>query len=127
MRCFRLYRVLIGTTEGDKRHIIETGGVLMRIVKWLLKLPTLMLMLINGIVSWIASFAVAMSHWLFYVTASLLFLLGFVCLIFQQATLREIVPLLVLSFVLYILPHVAIGIIGGLAGINARLRWFVQS
>ena len=99
----------------------------MRIVKWILKIPALALMLATGLLRWIASFAVAMSHWIFYLAASVLFCLGLICFAFQEATFQQIIPLLAVSFILYILPHIAIGIVGGLAGLNARLRLFVRS
>lgn len=99
----------------------------MRVVRWILKLPALVLMMAFGLVQWIASYAVAMSHWIFYLAASLLFCVGFLCLIFQEATFTEIIPLLAVSFVLYILPHAAIGLADGLASLNARLRLFVFS
>ena len=99
----------------------------MRIVKWVLKIPALILILATGLLRWIASFAVAMSHWIFYLAASALFCLGLICFAFQEATFQQIMPLLAVSFILYILPHIAIGLIGGLAGLNARLRLFVRS
>lgn len=99
----------------------------MRVVKWILKIPVLALMLAIGLLRWIASFAVAMSHWIFYLAATALFCLGLVCFAFQTATFQQIIPLLAVSFILYVLPHIAIGLIGGLAGLNARLRLFVRS
>ena len=99
----------------------------MRVMKCILKIPAIALMLTVGLLRWIASFAVAMSHWVFYLTASALFSLGLICFAFHTATFQQIIPLLVVSFILYILPHVAIGIVGGLAGLNARLRLFVRS
>ena len=99
----------------------------MRIVKWILKIPALALMLATGLLRWIASFAVAMSRWIFYLAASALFCLGLICFAFHSATFQQIIPLLAVSFILYVLPHVAIGIVGGLAGLNARLRLFVRS
>ena len=48
----------------------------MRILKWVLKIPAFVLMLATGLLRWIASFAVAMSHWVFYLAASALFCLG---------------------------------------------------
>ena len=99
----------------------------MRIVKWILKIPALALMLATGLLRWIASFAVAMSHWVFYLSASALLCLGLNCYAFHTATFQQIIPLLALSFILYVLPNVAIGIVGGLAGLNARLRLFVRS
>lgn len=99
----------------------------MRILKWVLKIPALALMLATGLLRWIASFAVAMSHWVFYLAASALFCLGLICFAFHEATFQQIIPLLVVSFILYILPHIAIGLIGGLAGLNARLRLFIRS
>lgn len=99
----------------------------MRIVKWVLKIPALALVLVTGLLRWIASFAVAMSHWIFYLAASALFCLGLICFAFQEATFQQIIPLLAVSFILYILPHIALGLIGGLASLNARLRLFVRS
>ena len=99
----------------------------MRVMKCILKIPAIALMLTTGLLRWIASFAVAMSHWIFYLTASALFCLGLICFAFHTATFQQIIPLLAVSFILYVLPHVAIGIIGGLAGLNARLRLFVRS
>ena len=99
----------------------------MRIVKRILKLPVLVLMLVSGLLRWIASFAVAMSHWILYLAASALLCLGLICFAFPTATFQQIIPLLAVSFILYVLPHVAIGIVGGLAGLNARLRLFVRS
>ena len=99
----------------------------MRIVKRILKLPALALMLVSGLLRWIASFAVAMSHWIFYLVASALLCLGLICFAFHTATFQQIIPLLAVSFILYILPHIAIGLIGGLAGLNARLRLFIHS
>ena len=99
----------------------------MRIVKCILKIPAIALMLTTSLLRWIASFAVAMSHWVFYLTASALFSLGLICFAFHTATFQQIIPLLAVSFILYILPHVTISIVGGLAGLNARLRLFVRS
>ena len=99
----------------------------MLIVKRILKLPALVLMLVSGLLRWIASFAVAMSHWILYLAASALLCLGLICFAFHTATFQQIIPLLAVSFILYILPHIAIGLIGGLAGLNARLRLFVRS
>ena len=99
----------------------------MRIVKWILKIPALALMLASGLLRWVASFAVAMSHWVFYLAASAIFCMGLICFAFHEATFQQIIPLLAVSFILYILPHIAIGLIGGLAGLNARLRLFVRS
>ena len=99
----------------------------MRVMKCILKIPAIALMLATGLLRWIASFAVAMSHWIFYLAAGALFSLGLICFAFHTATFQQIIPLLAVSFILYILPHVAIGLIGGLAGLNARLRLFVRS
>ena len=99
----------------------------MRIVKCILKIPAIALMLATSLLRWIASFAVAMSHWILYLAASALFCLGLICFAFHTATFQQIIPLLVVSFILYVLPHVAIDIVGGLAGLNARLRLFVHS
>ena len=99
----------------------------MCIVKWILKIPAFVLMLATGLLRWIASFALAMSHWIFYLAASALFCIGVICFAFQEATFQQISPLLAVSFILYILPHIAIGIVGGLAGLNAQLRLFVRS
>ena len=99
----------------------------MRIVKCILKIPAIALMLTTSLHRWIASFAVAMSRWIFYLAASALFCLGLICFAFHTATFQQIIPLLAVSFILYVLPHVAIGIAGGLAGLNARLRLFVRS
>ena len=99
----------------------------MCIVKWILKIPAFVLMLATGLLHWIASFALAMSHWIFYLAASALFCIGLICFAFQEATFQQIIPLLAVSFILYILPHIAIWIVGGLAGLNARLRLFVHS
>ena len=99
----------------------------MRVMKCILKIPAIALMLTTGLLRWIASFAVTMSHWIFYLAASALFYLGLICFAFHTATFQQIIPLLVVSFILYVLPHVAIGIVGGLAGLNARLRLFVRS
>jgi len=99
----------------------------MRIVKCILKIPAIALMLATSLLRWTASFAVAMSHWILYLAASALFCLGLICFAFHTAAFQQIIPLLVVSFILYVLPHVAIGIVGGLAGLNARLRLFVRS
>ena len=99
----------------------------MRVMKCILKIPAIALMLTVGLLRWIASFAVAMSRWIFYLAASALLCLGLICFAFHTATFQQIIPLLAVSFILYILPHVSIGIIGGLAGLNARLRLFVRS
>ena len=85
----------------------------MRILKWVLKIPAFVLMLATGLLRWIASFAVAMSHWVFYLAASALFCLGLICFVFHTAAFQQIIPLLAVSFILYILPHIAIGLIGG--------------
>lgn len=99
----------------------------MRVMKCILKIPAIALMLTTGLLRWIASFAVAMSHWIFYLAASALLCLGLICFTFHTATFQQIIPLLAVSFILYVLPHVAIELIGGLAGLNARLRLFVRS
>ena len=99
----------------------------MRVMKCILKIPAIILMLTTGLLRWIASFAFAMSHWIFYLTASALFCLGLICFAFHTATFQQIIPLLAVSFILYVLPHVTIGLVGGLAGLNARLRLVVRS
>ena len=99
----------------------------MRVMKCILKIPAIALMPATGLLRWIASFAVAMSHWIFYLAASALLCLGLICFAFHEATFQQIIPLLAVSFILYILPHIAIGLIAGLAGLNARLRLFVRS
>ena len=99
----------------------------MRVMKCILKIPALALMLVSGLLRWVASFAVAMSHWIFYLTASALLCLGLICFAFHTATFQQIIPLLAISFILFTLPHIAIGIVGGLADLNARLRLFVRS
>ena len=99
----------------------------MRIVKCILKIPAIALMLTTSPLRWIASFAVSISHWVLYLAASALLCLGLICFAFHTATFQQIIPLLVVSFILYVLPHVAIGIVGGLACLNARLRLFVRS
>ena len=99
----------------------------MRVMKCILKIPAIALMLTTSLLRWIASFAVAMSHWIFYLAASALLCLGLICFAFYTATFQQIIPLLAISFILFTLPHIAIGIVGGLAGLNARLRLFVRS
>lgn len=99
----------------------------MRVIRCVMKIPALALMLATGLLRWIASFAVAMSHWIFYLAASALFCLGLICFAFHEATFQQIIPLLAVSFILYILPHIAIWIVGGLASLNTRLRLFVRS
>ena len=99
----------------------------MCIVKWILKIPAFVLMLATGLLRWIVFFALAMSHWIVYLAASALLCIGLICFAFHTATFQQIIPLLAVSFILYILPHIAISIVGGLAGLNARLRLFVRS
>ena len=66
----------------------------MRILKWVLKIPAFVLMLATGLLRWIASFAVAMSHWILYLAASALLCLGLICFAFHTATFQQIIPLL---------------------------------
>ena len=99
----------------------------MHVIRWILKIPAFALMLVSGLAFWTVSFAIAMSHWIFCLAASALFCLGLICFAFHTATFQQIIPLLAVSFILYVLPHVAIGLVGGLAGLNARLRLFVRS
>lgn len=99
----------------------------MRVIRCVMKIPALALMLATGLLRWIASFAVAMSHWIFYLAASALFCLGLICFAFHEATFQQIIPLWAVSFILYILPYIAIWIVGGLAGLNARLRLFIRT
>ena len=72
----------------------------MRVVKCILKIPAIALMLTVGLLRWIASFAVAMSHWVFYLAASVLFCLGLICFAFHTATFQQIIPLLAVSIIL---------------------------
>ena len=85
----------------------------MRIVKRILKLPALVLMLVSGLLRWIASFAVAMSHWMLYLAASALLCLGLICFAFHTATFQQIIPLMAVSFIIFILPYISIGIMEG--------------
>ena len=99
----------------------------MRIIRGILKIPAIILMLAAGALRALTSFAAAMANWVFYLAASALFCLGLACLVFRTATFQEVVPLWAVSFILYILPHIAVWIAGALAGLNSRLRGFVCS
>ena len=85
----------------------------MRIIRWILKIPAFALMLVSGLAFWTVSFAIAMSHWIFCPAASALFCIGLTCLAFQTATFQEIIPLMAVSFIIFILPYISIGIMEG--------------
>jgi len=85
----------------------------MRAIRFILKIPAIPLIVVVGLLSRVGTFIVSMSHWIFYLAASAIFCMGLICFAFQTATFQQIVPLLAVSFILYILPHAAIGIIGG--------------
>ena len=75
---------------------------------------------------WIGTFCTAMSHWIFDILASLLFLLGIIGLITDQLTSITTIEAFIASFIVFLIPRIAQRLVVCASGISARMFNFIR-
>lgn len=99
----------------------------MIIVKIILKIAAIPLIAMLTLIKWVMLFFTSLSAWIIYMLAMIFFLTGVLSYGFGLETGQEVVRILATSFVVFMIPHVAEGIIIEIALIGCRLSDFVWS
>ena len=93
----------------------------MILLKLLLKILVLPVIITVTLIQWGGIFSVSCSAWIFNLLSSLLFLLGIVA-VFGGASVMQVIPLLIIAFMVFVVPFVGEWIVERVIDINMMLR-----
>lgn len=99
----------------------------MILIKLFFKLLAVPVVIAVTLIQWIGIFVTGFSSVLFNLVAGALFMIALACLITGVATGTEAMQTLVLSFAIFIIPHIAEWLIVRIAELNYLLRDFIKS
>ena len=99
----------------------------MFLIKLVLKLLALPIMLIATLAQWVGIFVTGFSAWLFNLVAGLMFTVSVLTYFMGIGTGKEVLPMLGVSFAIFIVPYIAEWIITRIAVVNYALRDFIMS
>lgn len=99
----------------------------MIVIKLFLKLLALPVVVIVTLIQWVGIFVTGFSSVLFNLTAGAFFMIALACMVTGVATGKEAMQIFILSFVIFIIPHIAEWFIVRIAELNYLLRDFIKS
>ena len=103
----------------------------MEVIKWIFKTAAKLVVLPFALCFWAIKylflFACSVTDWFFSLAATGLFSLGLVLLAFQTASFKEILPLWIVSFIMFIIPYAGEWIMGVCDHISQQLGSFIRS
>lgn len=99
----------------------------MFLIKLLLKLLVLPIVAAVTLIQWVGIFITQFSTVIFNLFAGLIFLIAVAGFLFGIGTGAETLQMLTVSFIVFIIPHIAEWLIIRIAAINYGLRDFIKS
>lgn len=99
----------------------------MMLIKLFFKLLVLPVVAAVTLIQWVGIFVTGFSAVLFNLIAGVLFMIALACLVTGVATGTESMQIFILSFVIFIIPHIAEWFIVRIAELNYLLRDFIKS
>ena len=99
----------------------------MRVVKFSLKLPAIPILLMLLAVQWALTFVVSLSGWIFHLLSGIIFATAILSGLMELCTWQETGGMLILSFILFLLPHLAAALVIRLVDAVFALRGFIKS
>ena len=99
----------------------------MRVIKFTLKLLALPLLLILLAIQWGLTFVVSLSGWIFHLLSGIIFATAILSGLMELCTWQEVGSMLIVSFGLFLLPHLAAALVIRLVDAVLALREFIKS
>ena len=99
----------------------------MRVIKFTLKLLALPLLLILLAIQWGLTFVVSLSGWIFHLLSAIIFATAILSGLMELCPWQETGGMLIVSFVLFLLPHLAAALVIRLVDAVLALRGFLKS
>lgn len=99
----------------------------MRVIKFTLKLLALPLLLILLAIQWGLTFVVSLSGWIFHLLSGIIFATAILSGLMELCTWQEVGSMLIVSFGLFLLPHLAATLVIRLVDAVLALRGFLKS
>ena len=99
----------------------------MRVIKFTLKLLALPLLLILLAIQWGLTFVVSLSGWIFHLLSGIIFATAILSGLMELCPWQETGGMLIVSFVLFLLPHLAAVLVIRLVDAVLALRGFIKS
>ena len=99
----------------------------MRVVKLSLKLLAIPILLMLLAVQWGLTFVVSLSGWIFHLLSGIIFATAILSGLMELCTWQEAGSMLLMSFVLFLLPHLAAALVIRLVDAVLALRGFIKS
>ena len=99
----------------------------MRVVKLSLKLLAIPILLMLLAVQWALTFVVSLSGWIFHLLSGIIFATAILSGLMELCTWQEAGSMMIVSFVLFLLPHLAAALVIRLVGAVLALRGFLKS
>ena len=99
----------------------------MRVIKFTLKLLALPLLLILLAIQWGLTFVVSLSGWIFHLLSGIIFATAILSGLMELCPWQETGGMLIVSFTLFLLPHLAAALVIRLVDAVLALRGFIKS
>ena len=99
----------------------------MRVVEFSLKLLAIPILLMLLAVQWALTFVVSLSGWIFHLLSGIIFATAILSGLMELCTWQEAGSMMIVSFVLFLLPHLAAALVIHLVGAVLALRGFLKS
>ena len=99
----------------------------MKVVKFSLKLLAIPLLLVLLAIQWGLTFVVSLSGWIFHLLSSIIFATAVLSGLMELCTWQETGGMLIVSFTLFLLPHLAAALVIRLVDAVLALRGFLKS
>ena len=99
----------------------------MRVIKFTLKLLAVPLLLILLAIQWGLTFVVSLSGWIFHLLSGIIFATAILSGLMELCPWQETGGMLIVSFVLFLLPHLAAALVIRLVDAVLALRGFLKS
>ena len=99
----------------------------MRVVKFGLKLLAIPILLVLLAIQWALTFMVSLSGWIFHLLSGVIFATTILSGLMELCPWQEAGSMLIVSFVLFLLPHLAAILVIRLVDAVIALRGFLKS
>ena len=99
----------------------------MMVVRLSLKLLAIPILLVLLAIQWGLTFVVSLSGWIFHLLSGIIFATAILSGLMELCTWQEAGSMLIVSFVLFFLPHLAAALVIRLVDAVLALRGFIKS
>ena len=99
----------------------------MRVIRFFLKLLAIPILLVLLAIQWGLTFVVSLSGWIFHLLSGIIFATAILSGLMELCPWQEAGSMLIVSFVLFLLPHLAATLVIHLVDVALALRGFLKS